>query len=237
MAPFGPGGISSAPALTCGKSGSYFSYGPYLILAPNSGFSSGGVSSAQALTWGKSGSYFSYGPYYIVKHDMIWKPRFGLPVFLFAIVPVSAAAVIVCVTLHHSELERVSLNELSKRGAHVTITDYGKSITFSNIAVTDNEIALLRNVSSLRALSLNDVAITNGELRGITACYDLEYVSLLSDDISDLDVEYVAELPNIATFSLKSTRVTDAVCQRLATTKSLQILNIICSGISESAVL
>jgi hypothetical protein len=124
--------------------------------------------------------------------------------------------------------ERIT-DAIERLGGHVT-TDAKQpgspiiAIDLHQTRVKDADLAMLRELPSLRKLNLYGTAVTDAGLEHLSGLVGLQTLHLNGTAIGDAGLQHLRSITGLSTLSLYGTRVTDAGLAHLPTLTNLQNL-------------
>jgi hypothetical protein len=83
-------------------------------------------------------------------------------------------------------------------------------VTLSKTTVTDDDLAILKNLTDLKGLNLNETKITGSGLVHLTGLKNLQCLLLDKTLVEDCSLVHLRNLISLRYLSLNSTRITDA---------------------------
>lgn len=151
--------------------------------------------------------------------------------------------------LEHIETLRILGGEIQMSGGTVPpkVTDEGlahlsgltslKKLNLSNTGVTDDGMPHLGQLTNLEQLVLTGTGISDAGLEHLANLRRLRYLDLSSTRVTDAGLPGLEVLPNLHTLDIHSTAVTDAGLEHVKQMKGLAVLDITdCPGISDAAI-
>ena len=110
------------------------------------------------------------------------------------------------------------------------------ALLLRNVGVTDDSLAALRQVRSLRYLTLIATGTTDRGLEHVAAMTWLQHLILGRENSSDEGIRRLKGLINLNTLSLKGPEVTDAAIMDLVTLKGLVRLDLVDSEVTDEGI-
>ena len=107
-----------------------------------------------------------------------------------------------------------------------------KALLLNGASVTDAGMRHLRNLSQLRNLYLQNTGITGSGLRELANLTELRTLFIAAEGVTDEGIQFISGLPRLGVVSLEFATVTDAAIDDLVKLQGLRDLNILSTGIT-----
>jgi len=135
----------------------------------------------------------------------------------------------VALFMDESDIERLADEGLKPDQIQATIREipsftHGRELELVLVLVTDQEVAAIGSMPSLRVLNLSATQISDDGLRQVSALRDLEDLSLIDTKITDRGLEEIAKLRKLQCLDVSRTGITDAGLKHLAGLTELESL-------------
>lgn len=118
-------------------------------------------------------------------------------------------------------------------------SEYNQKITevyWLDAEVTDENLAVLENISTLRKIELTGTNVNGDGLKHLAGQKDLYTLHLGKTPVTDAMMPHLDQLPNLGILSLSETRVTDAGLEQLAASKGLERLFLDGTSVSDAGM-
>jgi serine/threonine protein kinase/Leucine-rich repeat (LRR) protein len=135
--------------------------------------------------------------------------------------------------LSYAPVQSGNLNALA---AFTKLETLELSANSSAQSLTDEALAALEHLPSLKVLGLRSAKITDGGLDRVAKLSELEVLDLEGTPVSDAGVEKLAGLGRLSRLSLTRTSITDAATESLAKMKTLRRLALRQTRLSPDAI-
>lgn len=106
----------------------------------------------------------------------------------------------------------------------------------NDVRITDADLKHLESLHNLESLSVDCPSVTDDGLRYISGLTNLKRLRLHCDGITDAGLKYLTGLTNLESLTLDSDRITDAGLQHISGLTNLQGLTLVSEQITDEGV-